>query len=278
MAVEIDKHQNVVLSTPSEMKRSDDEIKNITVIITKYLCYIWKTNGISCDDLAESYPVEAHNEKFSEDINIKKSIYKPSAQVMPNWVAKDNLHFIGYELYHDVYNKNAVPHVDENHVETSTIQAATFMITTNYTFLKNDPKNSIFIKSQYTEQERLMGISVILALLREMQQMKNNLALPTENPETNESKNLKTAPIVLSIDMKLEQDIVQLAKSIDLPLNAHNFLVPTDTELGPARTIHPDINAAGNAITPKGIPDLFISDWITAIKSMIDFFASEAKQ
>jgi heterodisulfide reductase subunit A-like polyferredoxin len=138
-------------------------------------------------------------------------------------------------------------------------------------------RNDDEIKTQYTEQERLMGISIILALSREMQQTKNNFALPIENPETNESKNLKTAPIVLSIDMKLEQDIVQLVKSTDLPLNAQNFLAPTDTELGAARTIHPDINATGNAITPKGISDLFILDWIAAIKSMNDSFASEAK-
>jgi heterodisulfide reductase subunit A-like polyferredoxin len=152
------------------------------------------------------------------------------------------------------------------------------VIATNNTFLKNDPKNSLFTKTQYTEQETLMSMSIIRAPLREMQQTKNNLTLPIENPEDNESKNLKTTPIVLSIDMKLEQDIIQLIKSIDLPLNPHYFLASTDMELGLARTIHPDINAAGSAITPKGTPDPFVSDWIVAIKSMIDSFVSEAKQ
>jgi heterodisulfide reductase subunit A-like polyferredoxin len=131
MVVEIDKHQNVTLSMPSEMKRNDDENKNITAVITKDLCYIWETNCISCDNLAESTPVKAHNKKFGENNNIKKSIYKPSARIMPNWVVKDNLHFIGYKLRHDVCNGNAVPHSGENHVETLTTQAATFVITTN---------------------------------------------------------------------------------------------------------------------------------------------------
>jgi heterodisulfide reductase subunit A-like polyferredoxin len=128
------------------------------------------------------------------------------------------------------------------------------------------------------EQERLMDMSIILALSREMQQTKSNLALSIENPETNESKNLETAPIVLSIDIKLEQGTVQLVKSVDLPLNAHNFLVPTDIEFGPARTIHPNINTAGNVIMPKSIPDPFISDWITTMRLIIDSFDSEAKQ
>jgi heterodisulfide reductase subunit A-like polyferredoxin len=83
MEVEIDRHQNVTLSAPSKMKRNEDEIRNITAVITKYPCHIWKTNCISCDDLTENSSVEAHNKKFSEDINIKKSIYKPSAQIMP---------------------------------------------------------------------------------------------------------------------------------------------------------------------------------------------------
>ena len=52
---------------------------------------------------------------------------------MPNWAVKDNLHCIECGLCYEVCGKNAVLHVDEDAVQTITVNAAAVVIATGYT-------------------------------------------------------------------------------------------------------------------------------------------------
>lgn len=367
---EVGRHPNITLLTLAEVDTIEGTAGNFTVTVTKYPRYIREADCTGCGDCVNICPVEVYN-KFDAGIGVRKAIYKPHAQVVPNLVVKDNLHCIECGLCYDICGKNAVLHIDEDRVQTLTIPAAAVVIATGYTLfdaqkkgqfgylrypdvitsieferminaggptfgevrrLSNGEtpksvvfvqcvgsrdisagrnlcscvccmyalKNSLLIKEhypdtevtilyndlraygkgyeEYAERAKQMGVNIIRAFPGEVQQAKNNLVLPLEDTETGEFKNLEADLVVLSVGMEPEPDTVRLAKSLGLPLDAHNFLSSADMKLDPAGTIRPGIYIAGAAVAPKDIPDSVISGGAAAMKATIDSYTSEAQQ
>lgn len=367
---EVGRHPNITLLNLAEVDTIEGTVGNFTVTVTKYPRYIREADCTGCGDCVNICPVEVYN-KFDAGIGVRKAIYKPHAQVVPNLVVKDNLHCIECGLCYDICGKNAVLYIDEDRVQTMTIPAAAVVIATGYTLfdaqkkgqfgylrypdvitsieferlinaggptfgevrrLSNGEtpksvvfvqcvgsrdistgrnlcscvccmyalKNSLLIKEhypdtevtilyndlraygkgyeEYAERAKQMGVNIIRAFPGEVQQAKNNLVLPLEDTETGEFKNLEADLVVLSVGMEPEPNTVRLAKSLGLPLDAHNFLSSADMKLDPAGTFRPGIYIAGAALAPKDIPDSVISGGAAAMKATIDSYTSEAQQ
>ena len=136
---EVGRHPNITLLTLSEVEKIEGTTGDFTVTITKYPRYILEADCTGCGDCINICPVEVYN-KFDAGIGVRKSIYKPHAQVVPNWVVKDNLHCIECGLCYEVCGKDAVLHVDEDSVQTLTIQAAAVVIATGYTLFDAQKK------------------------------------------------------------------------------------------------------------------------------------------
>ena len=129
---EVGRHKNITLLTLSEVEKIEGTAGDFTVSITKYPRYVREADCTGCGDCTSICPIEVYN-KFDAGLGVRKAIYKPHAQVVPNWAVKDNLHCIECGLCYEVCGKNAVLHVDEDAVQTITVNAAAVVIATGYT-------------------------------------------------------------------------------------------------------------------------------------------------
>ena len=136
---EVGRHPNITLLTLSEVEKIEGTAGDFTVTVTKYPRYIREEDCTGCGDCVNICPVEVYN-KFDAGLGVRKAIYKPHAQVVPNLVVKDNLHCIECGLCYEVCGKNAVLHVDEDRVKTLTIPAAAVVIATGYTLFDAQKK------------------------------------------------------------------------------------------------------------------------------------------
>ncbi|MDR3102613.1 MAG: CoB--CoM heterodisulfide reductase iron-sulfur subunit A family protein [Methanocalculaceae archaeon] len=130
---DVDRHPNSTLLTLAEVEKIEGDAGDFTVTITKYPRYIRESSCIGCGDCSAACPVEVYN-SFDAGIGVRKAIYKPHAQVIPNWAMKDNLHCIECGLCYNVCGKNTVLHVDEEAVQIITISAAAVVIAMGYAF------------------------------------------------------------------------------------------------------------------------------------------------
>ncbi|MDV0443391.1 CoB--CoM heterodisulfide reductase iron-sulfur subunit A family protein [Methanorbis rubei] len=136
---EVGRHPNITLLTLSEVEKIEGTVGDFTVSITKYPRYIREADCTGCGDCTNICPVEVYN-KFDAGVGVRKAIYKPHAQVVPNWAVKDNLHCIECGLCYEVCGKNAVLHTDEDAVQTITVNAAAVVIATGYTLFDAEKK------------------------------------------------------------------------------------------------------------------------------------------
>ncbi len=129
---EISRHPYVTILTLAEVEKIEGSVGNFTVTVTKYPRYINEKECTGCGDCVTICPVEVYN-KFDAGIGVRKAIYKPHAQVVPNFVVKDNLHCVECGLCYQVCGKEAVLKVTEDKVRTIELKAAAVVIATGYT-------------------------------------------------------------------------------------------------------------------------------------------------
>ncbi|WP_054847695.1 4Fe-4S binding protein [Methanoculleus chikugoensis] len=73
--------------------------------------------------------MEVYN-RFDAGIGVRKAVYKPHAQAVPDIVVKDREHCIECGLCYDACGKEAILHEDEErHLE---IEAASIVVATGY--------------------------------------------------------------------------------------------------------------------------------------------------
>ena len=137
---EISRHPNVTILTLAEVEKIDGEVGNFTVTVTKYPRYINEKECTGCGDCITICPIEVYN-KFDAGIGVRKAIYKPHAQSIPNLVVKDNLHCIECGLCYGVCGKDAVLKVTEDKVKTLEINAAAVVIATGYSLFDPQKKS-----------------------------------------------------------------------------------------------------------------------------------------
>jgi heterodisulfide reductase subunit A len=127
--VEVERHPRITIYTCSEVEKIEGEVGHFLVTIKKFPRYIDEAACNGCGDCIVICPVEVYN-RFDAGIGVRKAIYKPHAQVVPNIVVKDREHCIECGLCYDICGLDAIKREDAEHLVT--LQASSIVITTGY--------------------------------------------------------------------------------------------------------------------------------------------------
>ncbi len=157
--VDVSRHPGITIHTCSEVELVDGEAGNFRVTIKKHPRYIDPVACTGCGDCIQICPVEVYN-RFDAGVGVRKAIYKPHAQAVPDIVVKDPEHCIECGLCYDVCGPNAILRKDEE--VTETIEAAGIVVTTGYEVFdarKKTPFNYLRLPDVITslELERIIN-------------------------------------------------------------------------------------------------------------------------
>ena len=128
--VDVARHPNITVHTCTEVESIEGEVGHFIVILKKHPRYIDEVACTGCGDCIEICPVEVYN-RFDAGIGVRKAIYKPHPQVVPDIVIKDPEHCIECGLCYDTCGPGAVLRDDEE--KTIEVGAASILVTTGYT-------------------------------------------------------------------------------------------------------------------------------------------------
>ncbi|MFA4859376.1 FAD-dependent oxidoreductase [Methanoregula sp.] len=127
--VDVARHPRITIHTCTDVESIDGEVGHFRVILKKHPRYIDESTCTGCGDCIQICPVEVYN-RFDAGIGVRKAIYKPHPQVVPDLVIKDPEHCIECGLCYDICGPGSVLHEDKE--KTFEIRAASILITTGY--------------------------------------------------------------------------------------------------------------------------------------------------
>ncbi|NMB78145.1 MAG: CoB--CoM heterodisulfide reductase iron-sulfur subunit A family protein, partial [Methanomicrobiales archaeon] len=125
--VDVARHPNITIHTCTEVESIAGEIGHFQVTVRKHPRYIDEKACTGCGDCIQICPVEVYN-RFDAGVGVRKAIYKPHPQAVPDIVIKDSEHCIECGLCYDVCGPDAIKRKDEESV--TTIPASSILITT----------------------------------------------------------------------------------------------------------------------------------------------------
>ncbi|HQP71545.1 MAG TPA: CoB--CoM heterodisulfide reductase iron-sulfur subunit A family protein [Methanoculleus sp.] len=127
--VDVARHPNITIHTCSEVESVEGEVGNFRVRVRKHPRYILENECNGCGDCTLICPVEVYN-RFDAGVGVRKAIYKPHTQAVPDIVVKDAEHCIECGLCYDVCGRDAILHEDEE--RTIDLEAASIIVATGY--------------------------------------------------------------------------------------------------------------------------------------------------
>jgi heterodisulfide reductase subunit A len=127
--VDVARHPGITIHTCSDVEKIEGEIGHFRVTIKKHPRYIDESTCTGCGDCGLVCPVEVYN-RFDAGIGVRKAIYKPHAQAMPDIVIKDQEHCIECGLCYDICGPGSVKREDKE--QEMVLDAASIVITTGY--------------------------------------------------------------------------------------------------------------------------------------------------
>ncbi len=127
--VDVARHPNITIHTCTEVDSVEGEVGNFTVTIRKHPRYVDEAECNGCGDCVRICPVEVYN-RFDAGIGVRKAIYKPHPQAVPDIVIKDNEHCIECGLCYDICGREAV--LREDTERTIKIGVASIVLATGY--------------------------------------------------------------------------------------------------------------------------------------------------
>ena len=139
--VDVSRHPKITIHTCSEVEKIEGEVGHFLVTVKKYPRYIDESTCTGCGDCVLICPVEVYN-RFDAGIGVRKAIYKPHPQAMPDLVVKDSEHCIECGLCYDVCGPDAIKRKDTEQVVT--IDASSIVITTGYTVFDACNKTAVW--------------------------------------------------------------------------------------------------------------------------------------
>jgi heterodisulfide reductase subunit A2 len=159
--VDVQRHPNITLYTCSEVENIEGSVGNFSVTIKKHPRYVDESTCNGCGDCIQICPVEVYN-RFDAGIGIRKAIYKPQPQSVPDIVIKDPEHCIECGLCYDACGPGSVLHEDSP--KEIRIHAASIVISTGYAVFdaKNKPQfGHLLLPNVITslELERMLNAS-----------------------------------------------------------------------------------------------------------------------
>lgn len=128
--VDVARNPYITIHTCTDVEAVEGEVGAFRVTLRKHPRYIDEVACTGCGDCIQICPVEVYN-RFDAGVGVRKAIYKPHPQAMPDVVIKDAEHCIECGLCYDVCGPDAIRRKDEEKVFV--IDAASILITTGYT-------------------------------------------------------------------------------------------------------------------------------------------------
>jgi heterodisulfide reductase subunit A len=119
----------ITIHTCSEVEKIEGEVGHFVVTIKKSPRFIDEAACTGCGDCVLICPVEVYN-RFDAGIGVRKAIYKPHPQAVPDIVVKDPEHCIECGLCYDVCGPGAIKREDTE--QRITLPASSIVITTGY--------------------------------------------------------------------------------------------------------------------------------------------------
>jgi heterodisulfide reductase subunit A len=137
--VDVQRHPDITLYTCSEVEKIEGSVGNFSVTIKKHPRYVDESTCNGCGDCIQICPVEVYN-RFDAGIGVRKAIYKPQPQSVPDIVIKDPEHCIECGLCYDACGPGSV--LREDGPKEIAIHAASIVISTGYAVFdaKNKPQ------------------------------------------------------------------------------------------------------------------------------------------
>jgi heterodisulfide reductase subunit A len=127
--VEVERHPLIRVHTLAEVTRLDGERGAFRVTVTSHPRFVDEALCNGCGDCVAVCPVEVYN-RFDAGVGVRKAIYTPHAQAVPNVVVKDPVHCIECGLCYDVCGLDAILREDADREEE--ITAAAVVLATGY--------------------------------------------------------------------------------------------------------------------------------------------------
>jgi heterodisulfide reductase subunit A len=128
--VDVARHRNIRIHTCAEVESIEGEVGDFTVTVKKHPRYVDESLCNGCGDCIRICPVEVYN-RFDAGIGVRKAIYKPQPQAVPDIVIKDAEHCIECGLCYDACGLDAIREKDEEIILR--IPAASIVVATGYT-------------------------------------------------------------------------------------------------------------------------------------------------
>lgn len=127
--VDVARHSAITVHTCSEVEKIEGDIGHFRVTIKKHPRYIDESTCTGCGDCILVCPVEVYN-RFDAGIGVRKAIYKPHSQAVPDIVVKDPDHCIECGLCYDVCGPGSVKREDTE--QELVLDAASIVLSTGY--------------------------------------------------------------------------------------------------------------------------------------------------
>ncbi len=129
--VEAERNENIIIHTLTEPVGLEGDMGDFKLKLLRHPRYVNAELCNGCGDCYEVCPVEVYN-RYDAGLGVRKAIYKPHAQVVPNLAIRDPEHCIDCGLCYDICGREAVLHDDEDSEEEFTINVAAIIIATGY--------------------------------------------------------------------------------------------------------------------------------------------------
>lgn len=157
--VDVSRNPDITIHTCAEVESVEGEAGHFLVTVKKHPRYVDEVACTGCGDCIQICPVEVYN-RFDAGTGVRKAIYKPHAQAVPDVVVRDTEHCIECGLCYDACGPGAVLHEDTE--KTFVIEAASIVITTGYGIFdakKKKPFNYLALPDVVTslELERMIN-------------------------------------------------------------------------------------------------------------------------
>jgi heterodisulfide reductase subunit A len=127
--LDVSRHKNISIHACTEVIGIEGEVGKFRVKVRKNPRYVDEELCNGCGDCVRICPVEVYN-RFDAGVGVRKAIYKPQPQAVPDIVIRDNDHCIDCGLCYDICGRDAIRREDSP--KEAVIDAASIIITTGY--------------------------------------------------------------------------------------------------------------------------------------------------